>query len=139
MPVIFALTFLCFILRCQGISLGGFKVLLSVHTKERGRPGREGLVIEAYNQETSGSCILHLSASSLLKQARFLHFSLVLAPGIKVRGINLFHYSITGETLISSAKVCAFSSKCRDTTNLLGTWALFWRLTVNTIHLLFTI
>eukprot|EP00903_Cladosiphon_okamuranus_P017650 g16254.t1 len=52
----------------KGISINGFRVLLSVHTKERGRPGREGLVLEVYNAETSASSILHLSASHLLKQ-----------------------------------------------------------------------
>lgn len=58
-----------FSLLCQGISIDGFRVLLSVHTKERGYPGREGLVFEVYNAETSASSILHLSASHLLKQA----------------------------------------------------------------------
>eukprot|EP00752_Nemacystus_decipiens_P012886 g11406.t2 len=52
----------------KGVSIDGFRVLLSVHTKERGRPGREGLILEVYNAETSASSILHLSASHLLKQ-----------------------------------------------------------------------
>lgn len=61
-----SVSFCCF---CQGISLGGLKVLLSVYTKERGRPGREGLVFEIYNQETSATVTLHVSSQHLLHQA----------------------------------------------------------------------
>ncbi|CAM9212025.1 unnamed protein product [Ectocarpus sp. 13 AM-2016] len=52
----------------KGISLGGLKVLISVYTKERGRPGKEGLVFDIYNQETSATATLHVSSQHLLHQ-----------------------------------------------------------------------
>eukprot|EP00904_Undaria_pinnatifida_P005397 jgi/Undpi1/1988/HiC_scaffold_12.g05375.m1 len=52
----------------EGIDISGLKVLLSVYSKDKGRPGREGLVWEVYNQETCARCILHLSSSRLLEQ-----------------------------------------------------------------------
>lgn len=52
----------------QAITISGFKVLLSVCTNGKGRPGREGLVWTAYSQEVSASCVMHLSGSCLLSQ-----------------------------------------------------------------------
>lgn len=54
----------------QGITVGGLKVLFSVYTKEKGRPGMEGLVLVTYNQETSVTSTMHLSASALESQVR---------------------------------------------------------------------
>ncbi|CAN0145147.1 unnamed protein product [Scytosiphon promiscuus] len=52
----------------KGISIGGLKVLFSAYTKEKGRPGMEGLVLETYNQDTSVTSTMHLSASALKSQ-----------------------------------------------------------------------
>lgn len=52
----------------QGITIGGISVFLTVFTRNKGRPGREGLVWKVYNQETCSSCILHLSATRFLEQ-----------------------------------------------------------------------
>lgn len=77
----FAITF-------QGIIICGLKVLLSVYTKEKGRPGREGLVWEVYNQETCATCILHLSANSLLEQVSIV--GSLVAQGVDM--LRTFRY-----------------------------------------------
>lgn len=66
---------LSLVTQMQGIDIGGLKVLLSVYSKDKGRPGREGLVWEVYNQETCARCILHLSSSNLLEQVNGIYMT----------------------------------------------------------------
>lgn len=87
----------------------GLKVLLSVHTKERGRSGREGIVMEAYNQEISASCTLHLSTSTLLKQVSLPYFALCLAPVTQVQG-TCYSFTMRSPGAIVSLQKFVFSA-----------------------------
>jgi len=52
----------------RGVKVDGQEVLISVFSRAKGRPGKEGLVVEAYNPQTCSTAILHIGSPALHAQ-----------------------------------------------------------------------
>lgn len=73
-------------------------MVLSVHTKDKDRPGKEGLVWQVYNQETCVTCTLHLSASGFLEQVNIFSTSLPIL-------IEYLYPTLLGRTVVALDKL----------------------------------